>query len=93
MKQLQISDRDREVLAILNAHFKLNLAAEELEKRDGIEKILKLAWEEYPDKLHDLGIPMFKIAQMYKNMLGVREFLNDFISWRKVSLCYWVDYA
>jgi hypothetical protein len=93
MKQLVINDREREILLKLNEHFKLNLATEDLENRPGIQKVLDLAWRENTEKLHDLGIPQFKIAQMYSGMLGFNGFVRDFIHWQKVEPFCWVEYA
>lgn len=89
MKKIELNAREKEVLFKLNMHFKLNLPPDKLESN--LENILDKAWNEYPEKLHDLGIPKFKIAQMYARILGIKEFVSNFLCWRKTELAF--DYA
>ena len=93
MKQLQINEREREILSILNVHFKLNVPSEMLGTPQSTKKMLDKAWNEYPEVLHDLGIPKFRIAQMYNRILGFNGFVRDFLRRQKVEPFYWVDYA
>jgi hypothetical protein len=91
MKKIEFSKREKEILVLLNEHFKLGFAPDELEIKSNFEVLMDKAWNEYPEKLHNLGIPKFKIAQMCSKALGFNGFVRDFLYWRKTELAF--DYA
>jgi hypothetical protein len=91
MKKVEFSEREREILNLLNKHFKFDLPPNELEVRSNFEKLMDKAWNEYPERLHNLGIPRFKVAQMCSKALGFNGFVRDFLHWRKTELAF--DYV
>ncbi|PIT87575.1 MAG: hypothetical protein COU31_02175 [Candidatus Magasanikbacteria bacterium CG10_big_fil_rev_8_21_14_0_10_40_10] len=93
MKKVEINDKDRATLSLLNEHFKLKLAPEDLETDVGIKKVLDRSWKENKEKIHDLGIPMLRLAKMYARLLKTSDYLFGFIPTRRRDCVYCFDFG
>ncbi len=88
MKKPETTCREDQVLNLLNDYLRLSMTSEEMKTETGLKKILAAAWKTPIEELHNLGIPKFKIAQMYFRLLQKRDFIHGFIPFRRVDVFY-----
>lgn len=91
-KKFILDNREREILLKLSDHFHFeqNPRHEADLNSQNIENLLSKAWNEEPFALHDMGIPKYKIAQMFKRLLSKNEFLEDYNNFQKrADFFYW----
>lgn len=92
MKKVELNDREKEVISLLNDYFGLDLGPEQLGNQMGIKKILDLAWKEPKETLHDLGIAKFRIAKMYFHLFQDNKYIFGFMPVKRREINYFFSY-
>ena len=89
-KKFILDNREREILSKLSDHFEPNPRHEADLNSQNIENLLSKAWNEEPIALHEMGIPKYKIAQMFKKLFSKNEFLVEYNFFQKRGdFFYW----
>ncbi len=76
MKKFELSQREREILSLVNSCLNLGVTAKSQDTTEGIYEILITAWDTPLEVLHDLGIGRFKVALMLSK-LGLHGFVSQ----------------
>jgi len=80
MKKIELSDREKEILLLVNRHVEIGMASEKIKEGDweAVKSTLDEAWKMPIPQLWELGIGKFQIALMYAKFFNKKEFAAHF---------------
>jgi len=80
MKKIFLTDREKEILLLVNRHAEIGVAPEKIEEGDArvVNDALDEAWKMPIPQLWELGIGKFQIALMYAKFFGRKDLAAQF---------------
>ncbi len=87
-KRIELSEREKEIFFLLRSYFGFSKEVQAPTEED-VEDVLWTAWDASKEELHDLGIPKFKIGQMFSKLLGLKGMTRDLFLPNTKEIDFW----